>query len=163
MFGQQFLGIGTLVGAMMIAPGISFATVDQPCGVAEAGLSCSQEAADLLSGIQQDNREVLHQIRDRRFERVQANLANMNDRLDRLETIQGNLAPWEQQMVAQVAPLVRQVAINSSANAQAASYENLEAVARMLAQAIKVDAHEARVDARARYLGPNLGMTELFR
>jgi hypothetical protein len=41
--------------------------------------------------------------------------------------------------------------------------ESLSGKAQALARTLRVDAHAARVDARAEYLAPNLGMTEAFR
>ena len=106
---------------------------------------------------------VVHAIRDRNWDRTQAGVADMNQRINRLEAIQPRLDPWEQQVIGHAAVLVRRLAANSEENLGTGSYKNLSAEATALARVVKVDAHDARVHARAEYLTPNLGMTELFR
>jgi hypothetical protein len=160
---NKYWKVSALIGALIIAPGFCMAAEPETCNATEVRLSCSQEAADLLTGIQQDNRELLHSIRDRRWERIQTKVADMTQQVSRLQAMETDLAPWEQRMIDQVAPLVRQIASNGEGNFAASSYENLYAQAAALARTLDVDAHAARVDARAMYLAPNLGMTELFR
>lgn len=152
--------LAIFVTAAVVTPTLSFASTDSSCNASELRLSCSQQAADLITGIQQDNRALLHHIRDRREDRVQAELANMKQRINGLEAIEGKLGLWEQQMIDQVAVQVRQMTADG---AGPAAFENLYSEAQTLAQTLRADAHAARVDARAKYLEPNLGMTELFR
>lgn len=151
---QKYLKIGTFVAAFLVAPEFSFAAVDQPC-CAPLTLSCSQQAADLLTDIQQDNWEVLHQIHKRGLNHISANIDDMRLRVNQLEGMQAELRPWERYIIGQVAMGVQQVAAASSEG----NMEDLSAEAQTLAQTTKVDAHAARVHARAEFYRPNLGMT----
>jgi hypothetical protein len=151
---EKCLTIGTFVAAFLAASTFSFAAVDQPCG-APLTLSCSQQAADLLTDIQQDNREMLHQIHERGLSRISAKVEDMRLRVNQLEGMQAELAPWEQYIVGQVAMGVQHVAAASSEG----NMEDLSAEAQTLALTTKLDAHAARVHARAEFYRPNLGMT----
>jgi cell division septum initiation protein DivIVA len=162
MIQQHFITV-TLIAAAIIAPGVCNAAVTETCNATELRLSCSQKAADLLTGIEQNDRAVLHQIRKRRVDRMRTEANDMRERLNELQALQADLAPWEQRMIGQLTPLVEQLVTASDRESATPAYENLYAEASALRQTIRADAHAARVAARAEYLAPNLGMTELFR
>jgi hypothetical protein len=151
---QKSLKVGTLVAAFLVAPEFSVAATDQPCG-APLALSCSQRAADLLTDIQRDNRAVLHQVHARQLNRVAPKVDDMRLRVNQLEGMQADVAPWERQAIGQVAVGVQQVAAASTQG----NMEDLAAEAGTFARTVNLEAHAARVYARAEYERPNLGMT----
>lgn len=95
----------------------------------------------------------------------------MNRQIDELQALRGSIAPWEQSAVERTAGLVQRMSVDSdhtlrSLEAGAPSYVNyvasLNSDASALVRLMRVDAHAARVDNRAAYLQPNLGMLEVF-
>jgi hypothetical protein len=148
--------IGVWISAIILAPGLSVAAKGESCKDLELRQSCSQQAADLFTAIQLDNQELIDDIQHRHLDHRQAILSDMREQVRKLEALQGDFAPWEQEMSAQVAGQVSQMTANGD-------QESLSGKAQALARTLRVDAHAARVDARAEYLAPNLGMTEAFR
>jgi hypothetical protein len=172
---KQSMQIGISIGMLILLPAISMAKdrscVTGPPTPRSYTWDFSREASRLLKDMRYDSLLASHHAavlqtvalnpdeswasRAYQLSRIRAEVDDMGKRLCRLETIRRAVAPWEQQAIEQIAPLIQDMADNAAdainyLNAHQAAYwtpsyrvytENLYTEATMLHKRIRRD-HE---------------------
>jgi hypothetical protein len=120
------------IGVAALYPGVLSAARARPCTVAPAAAESYMwnfpgGASNLLKGIRFEAQQVVYQAAQLRYDstttdtgfygaeaqgltRIKADIDDMGRQLCRLEEIRGVTAPWEQQTIDRVAPLVHYLA-----------------------------------------------------
>jgi hypothetical protein len=132
---MRWLKTGTVIGAIVLAPGVGMAAQVKACVASPPTpesytWNFSREGTRLLNEMRYDahrvayhadnlknyelNPEIDWQLHADQLVKIKREVNDMGKRLCRLEVIRGAIAPWEQNAVRQVAPLVQYMADNST-------------------------------------------------